>query len=577
MARFRLAALLIVVVLVAPGRPPSSAQGDKATDPDKKQDSARQRIQQLLDEQLVETKAFQVERPLSEFLTALEKQLPKEKKVSLRIDGEAFGDKLAEIAATPIVLPAQRKTISLRRVLEVVVAKSKIKLDYRLDGKGVALTTPQRAQYTAVYDIRDIVAKPEAVISVGFGLHANRDLDHLRNTEPAQKAALVVHMLGVLDFGGEQGASADQEAIQILNGNRLVVHANAARHALIAEMLQALRRLGDVAVIMQARLYEVDDAFYTKLKNTKYQSAADLAELEKKATGDEAPGPFMSLEKQKLILAGDELKVDNGAEVALLSRHQVVRCLPGPDQVGKDRQTILDGVSILAGVQVTGDRRFVRVKLTEKDAVVEAVEKLKIWFPMEQDKQAESPIMKESTHSRVRLIPDGGSILLPVHYRPRAAEEKKRWWVLSISPRIYIPEEEQASRDINLTEILPALLADVLSNPRLKTTREFYGSPDDKRFALVDSDAWTWPEKIKPAVPGWQMVKAERMGKRLLGIRLDQSPDANKENPTNAITVTLVNAGGSANGAVLGGCTIRYIAKPGAKGWVVELAEPRMP
>ena len=52
--------------------------------------------------------------------------------------------------------------------------------------------------------------------------------------------------------------------------------------------------------------------------------------------------------------------------------------------------------------------------------------------------------MKESTQTTSRDIPDGGSVLVPVHYRPRSAQEKNRWWVLTITARIVMEEEEQA-------------------------------------------------------------------------------------------------------------------------------------
>ena len=62
-----------------------------------------------------------------------------------------------------------------------------------------------------------------------------------------------------------------------------------------------------------------------------------------------------------------------------------------------------------------------------------------------------------------------------------------------------------------------------------------------------------------------RLPPAKRDGKRLLGIRVDKYQDD--------ITLTLVNAGGSANGEVIGGCTIRYTARHVEKGWVVELAD----
>jgi hypothetical protein len=174
----------------------------------------------------------------------------------------------------------------------------------------------------------------------------------------------------------------------------------------------------------------------------------------------------------------------------------------------------------------------------------------------------------------VQEIGDGGSILLPVHYRPRSIQEKERWWVLMITSRIIIEEEERMMLQGDL-EVLPGLLADLLTNPRLKATREFFGTPGDTRCALVDSDAWTWPEKID--LPGHQRVAANRAGKRLLGIRIDKIDWPVIDNEKYSFKVTLVNAGGSANGAVFGGCTIHYTARPLKKGWTVELAEPRGP
>ena len=89
-------------------------------------------------------------------------------------------------------------------------------------------------------------------------------------------------------------------------------------------------------------------------------------------------------------------------------------------------------------------------------------------------------------------------------------------------------------------------MADILKNPRLKTTREFYGSPDDNRFALVNSDTWTMPDDFKLDIPGMRLTPAGQKGKRLLGIRIDQYHEGEKENANTVIVVTLVNAGGSA-------------------------------
>src|SRR5262245_53739491 len=118
----------------------TSTQTAPATEPAKQQDKAIQAIQQLLDEPLVEGRLFQKELPLAEFLAALEKHLPKDKKLSLRIDEDAFGKKAAAVAATPLRLPASPAKTSLRTVLGLVVKKIKTRADYRIGAREVAIT-----------------------------------------------------------------------------------------------------------------------------------------------------------------------------------------------------------------------------------------------------------------------------------------------------------------------------------------------------------------------------------------------------------------------------------------------------
>src|SRR5205085_7737606 len=128
--------------------------------------------------------------------------------------------------------------------------------------------------------------------------------------------------------------------------------------------------------------------------------------------------------------------------------------------------------------------------------------------------------LDEPAQSRELIIPDGGALLVPLQFRPRAVREKDRWWVVSLTPRILIEEEEQVYRRSSLESVLPALLADVLNNPRLKAARDLYGTPRDKRFALGDSDAWSWKD-YRPSVPGHQLMPATRAGTRPPGARLD--------------------------------------------------------
>jgi hypothetical protein len=130
-------------------------------------------------------------------------------------------------------------------------------------------------------------------------------------------------------------------------------------------------------------------------------------------------------------------------------------------------------------------------------------------------------------------------------------------------------------------QILQAVLTDVLTSKELETTRTFYGTPGDKKFAIEDSSTVAWPKSFRPSVPGYTRVERashcefDEPTPRLLGIslvkfRLDRAKAGQK---TGSIEVVIFNAGGTANGAVIGGCTVYYAARREGKRWVVDCLE----
>jgi hypothetical protein len=437
---------------------------------------------------------------------------------------------------------------------------------------------PDPAVKTVTYDVRALIAKPAS-------WQMSRPAEYEGSRDPARSAEqLVQTLVDALEPDNRKLGLTAPDAIQVVNGTRLIVRATAAGHTRIAELLQSLTRLSDVAVIVQAQLHEVDDAFYQRLKKVKRIS---LEEAERRFLGLDGDGKepppkkaepslFDLLEKQPVVVRGEAVKTDNHQEIALLSRQQAVVCLPDPEVVRLgvkgSPQTILEGVAFRAAIRVGWDRRSVRLKLVEKAAAIQEILKVKAQGLAEKAVDAETPFVLESTHAQVVEVPDGGTTLIAVSYRPALLHQKERWWVLSLTCRIWIEEEEREIRRGTLVSLLPVVVADVLSNPRLKSTREFYGTPGDTRFALLNGDAWTWPADAKIDIANHQRTAPQREGKRLLGIRIDQY-DSGK----GTLQVTIRNAGGSDNGAVVGGCTIRYTARSTEKGWTVELAESTEP
>ena len=554
----------LCVVLCAAG--PVLAQPEL----DKKQIDAIQKMQGLLDSEIVEANHFQTEMPLVKFLEALQQQFPKEMKLALRIDKDAFGAKFAEVAATPMMLPEKPQSLTLRKVLEIALAKIKTKADYRLDAGQVAFTTPDRALYTAVYDIGDIIERPEswARIFDSAMLKVN-----LRQLDPAERAAILVQALVKEDEPVQEfSAGIGKKPIQLVNGTSLAVQVNAAKHAQIAEFLAVCRRLMDVKVLVQAKLYEVDEAFYKALKpaSLKRLSLDELEQMFRDGKLDQSLGN--ALAKQKPIVTGNDVILDPGLAATVLSQHHILTLLPSPAQVRKGEkgpQSILEGVSFAAHVEVRSDRRGVRVKWTEKIAELEAIEKTKVhFFPSEKVEPAEIAFIKNTTFTRDFEVGDGGGIILAVQYRPKSAQLKDRWLVVHLTCRIIIQAEEEMDFRGSLGSLLPDLILDVLKNPLLKSTRDFYGSPGDKHYALLDSDTWKWSVDSRPKFSSYQVAPAKKEGQRLLGIRVDKF-----EPETGYVTVTLTNAGGSANGAAIGGCTLRFKARQEEDGWKFELVQ----
>lgn len=102
----------------------------------------------------------------------------------------------------------------------------------------------------------------------------------------------------------------------------------------------------------------------------------------------------------------------------------------------------------------------------------------------------------------------------------------------------------------------------------MKESREFYGTAKDKTLALVDGHTVGWPKDFQPATHGYRIVQPDSFTpRRVLGMRLDKF-DLKQQKPP--IEVSIVNAGGSANGGVIGGCSVYFVPKRVGNRWTVE-------
>ena len=129
--------------------------------------------------------------------------------------------------------------------------------------------------------------------------------------------------------------------------------------------------------------------------------------------------------------------------------------------------------------------------------------------------------------------------------------------------------------------ILDAVVRDILVNPAHKSSRDFYGTPENSDLALVSNDNYgvPWPTAYRPDISGYKfsrIAEGRQSGsrrRRLLGLRIDKF---NLEQKTGdifdyPIEVTILNAGGDPDGVIhIGGCTVYYMPRATNGTWTVE-------
>jgi hypothetical protein len=440
MVRWRLIACVVVIVLAA-----CRGEGQTGSPALQKELDGIRATQKLLDE-VIATEGLQAAMPFAKFLDELARRVAKVGQLTVRIDQDALGKSFAAVTQSPVHLPPVPRQMSVGTALRLAVGQLKVESSYRVEPTCVTITTPGRPSgplHAADYDVRDIVEKsPER----------DRDSAALR---------IVQAIINRWDYLPDSHGGGAVPTIQIRDAHVLVIRTSALGHLEVIDVLTALHRMADLAVIIQAQLYEVDDAFHSRLRKAKRVSLDEAEQrfLEGKAPKDDL---FNLLAKEKPVHVGAKAKVNDGAAVALLSRYNVVTCLPAPAQARKGktaRQAIPEGVGFTGTVEVSPDRRSVRLRFTEKASHIEDRLRVKV-SPLgfqhnyegnhlgpPKDIDAEQVFVNESTTTRTLEIPDGGLILVAVQYRPAALAAKQRWWVLSITPRIWIEEEERLIRE----------------------------------------------------------------------------------------------------------------------------------
>jgi hypothetical protein len=590
-----------------PGKtPPAKAQEEKIAE-------TKDRFQEIqIDTGDVDTGPFEKPLPFGKFLSRLEKQIPADKPLRLKIDEAAFGKDLNKVLEMEILIPIWSPRMHISTLLRAALHRLPVPADFRYGPGEIIVTTPDRARFMAEYDVADLL-KPEKSVT----WHPSNLPD-----DP------VVGLLHHLTSGSPhywRPTTPGHGTIHLVNETRLVVDANADQHELVQNALDVLRRVADLAVVMKAKVVEVNQGFFEK----------HVQPLLKGKTADDDPqggiaiSPEMLklLNGQKVISKGQDLRIPPGAKVQFLSWFDFFRYRPHPAGISKglslvepeeaelaagggfrDTLTARHGFTVSVKAKISADRRFLHLVITQNATEIKALTVFQAQEPAIGHKVTfEIPKLENRSRSVTLVVGDSQPILVPSVYRP-FPDKKDHHWLLVAEPMIYIEEEQELIRKGELPpksppklpeketakpltkrpesslpkskkteQILNAILNDVLTSPGLKSSRTFYGTPKDRTFTLEDTSKVAWPAWFRPSIPGFKRIHLDPENlppfqNKVLGIaidRWDMSPKHGEASDVE-IKIHIFNAGGEENGAVVGACFISYVAFQKGGKWGVQ-------
>lgn len=310
-------------------------------------------------------------------------------------------------------------------------------------------TTAVRAADKAVtvtYDVADLVRDAATWRTAISGAPVFPDLD--------KRAGAVESLVGLIQRSvspaswrpGKEGSST----LHIFNGTKLEIRTSARQHDDIKDLLKALRRLTEIAVVFESELHEVEPASYKKhieplLRGGPAQADRGFAVVAK----DEVEAGLRKLGKP---LKWAKVTAPVGKETAFFSLRTAFTYQAKPKSATRPADEVhasaFHGVTFRAHVGVSPDRRFVRLKLTQKVTDLLGLDRETVLDRATGKRVTiEVPRLFESSRAGSVRVGDGMLLLLPVRFRSPAAKDKGRHWVLLVRPVIFIDEEERMRRN----------------------------------------------------------------------------------------------------------------------------------
>lgn len=257
---------------------------------------------------------------------------------------------------------------------------------------------------------------------------------------------------------GELKPGTDGPQLIERDGGKLEVRATAKVQEEIADLIEAMLRLLDVAVDMKAEVIEFDAATFEKLTKTipkahkgKPGSPVLFAtgeEVDENQPTAEEKAAFK--EMSKILKSGksvqkSEARFVNGLEGIFSARQSVLTYKNRPDPNGvpvingptSELLFLKEGFKLSGVPVVSADRRFIRLKLSEQSVVVNGIRKRELAEIKDQKIIAETPDTEDLGTTGSTLVADGGTALFRLAYAP-----KDKVWVVVLHPRLFIQAEE---------------------------------------------------------------------------------------------------------------------------------------
>lgn len=233
------------------------------------------------------------------------------------------------------------------------------------------------------------------------------------------------------------------------NGGKLEIRATAEVHREVKDLIEALERLTDLAIDLEVEVIELDIATFEKLAKALPKPAKGKPNSPVLfATGEEFEEKGRAVDAKALAEMNRVLKIGrvvqtstarfaNGVEANLSARQSVLSYKSRPESL-----VVKEGFRLAGTPVVSGDRRFVRFKLTEKSVAVTGMRKRDLGEIGGRKIVAETPELEDLGATGSAVVADGGTILFRLAYAP-----KNQVWVVALRPTIFIQAEEDALKE----------------------------------------------------------------------------------------------------------------------------------